>query len=382
MSSLHQVLEALTQDPDLARLETLLLRFNLFEAMGVLRQELRHSDLLATFLDPHQSHGLGPLFLIELLRVAAPVLDMPPLDMPPLRDAWAEREWHNVDILIVDDTQRLAVIIENKIDTAEHSGQLSRYYDDVHSHFPEYAILPLFLTPDGDAPSDSRYRAVSYSQICQIIEKIVAERQDTLDTDVVIVMRHYAQMLRRHIVSDSDVAKLCREIYHKHKRAMDLIIEHRPDQQAQIGQYAAKLIEDTPTVDLGAVARGWIVFVPSEWHGPRLLTPGPPHLYFEFHNRPHDLNLLCTLSPGNDTKRREDIFEMARRHHFTGCPTKLNRGHCRLATVSVLRAEDYEKPQEEIEALISEKWTAFLWDELPRMAQAIRDEKWLWELPG
>lgn len=376
MPSPQQALEALTQDPDLARLEALLQRFNLFEAVGVLRQELRHSDLLATFLNPRQSHGLGTLFLTELLRVVAPSTDI-----SNLKNARVEREWHNIDILVVDDTARLAVIIENKIDTGEIPGQLSRYYADVRSHFPEHEIIALFLTRNGDAPSDDPYLAVSYSQVCQILEKIIAERQETLDADVAIVLKHYAQMLRRHIVSDSDVAVLCREIYRKHKQALDLVIEHRPDRQAQIGQYVVGLIEQNDTLDLGTVARGWVVFVPSEWHRPRSITPNPPHLYLEFHLRPSDLNILCTLSPGADTKRRADIFEMARRHHFTGCPAKSNRGHCRLSTISLLRVEDYDKTQEEIEAIISENWEAYLRDELPRIIQAVRDEKWLSELP-
>lgn len=365
------------QDPALGHLETLLQRFNLFEAIGVLRQELRHSDLLATFLDPRQSHGLGTLFLTELLRTAAPSANI-----SALQHSRVEREWHNVDILIVDDTARLAVIIENKIDTGEIPGQLSRYYADVRSHFPEHTIIALFLTRNGDAPSDDRYRAVSYSQICQILEKVIAERQEILDPDVAVVLRHYAQMLRRHIVSDSDVAVLCREIYRKHKQAMDLIIEHRPDQQAQIGEYVTRLIQEMPALHLGSVARGWVVFVPSEWHGPRSITPNSPHLYLEFHLRPSDLNIFCTLSPGADTKKRAEIFEMARRHHFTGCQAKLNRGHCRLSTISLLRADDYDKPLEEIEAIIAEKWEAYLRDELPRITQAVRDEEWLWELPA
>lgn len=183
-------------------------------------------------------------------------------------------------------------------------------------------------------------------------------------------------------MSDSDVAKLCQEIYQRHKLAIDSIIQHRPDRQAQIGQYVTKLIQETPTLGLGSVARGWVIFVPTEWHGPRYITPNPPHIYLEFHIRPNDLNIFCTLSPGADAKKRADIFEMARMHHFAGFPAKLNRGHCRLSTFQLLRVEDYDKSQEEIETLISEKWEAYLRDELPRIVQAVRDEKWLWELPG
>jgi len=376
MPSPHQALEALTQDPDLGHLEALLQRFNLFEAVGVLRQELRHSDLLATLLDPRQSHGLGTLFLTELLHAAAPAAD---LSDP--QDARVEREWHNIDILVIDDAARLAVIIENKIDTGEIPGQLSRYYADVRSHFPEHKIIALLLTRHGDAPSDDRYLAVSYSPVCQILERIVDERHTTLDADVAVVLRHYAQMLRRHIVSDSDVAVLCREIYSKHKQAMDLIVEHRPDRQAQIGQYVAGLIEQNDTLHLGKVAKGWVVFWLNDWYTSPALNSGSLTLYFEFFNQPNKLSIFCTLQPG-DEEQRIRIYKMAQKHGFTGCPPKLNEKICRLAVIPLLLANDYDKPQEEIELLISKKWAAFLRDELPRMAQAVRDEKWLWELSG
>jgi len=217
--------------------------------------------------------------------------------------------------------------------------------------------------------------------VCEIIEKTASNYCAPLGNEMVMVLEHYAQMLRRHIVSDSDVAQLCRTIYQQHRQALDLIFEHRPDQQAQIGQYVKRLIQEMPTLDLGAVAKGWVVFVPTEWQGPRLVTPHPPHLYFEFHNRVNDLNIFCTLGPGDDTKKRSAVFDMARRHHFTGCAAKLNRGHCRLAVISILHADDYEKTQEAIEALISDKWEVFLRDELPRMEQAVREEEWLWEAP-
>ena len=46
-----------------ASLEALLDRFNLFEALGVARQELRHSDFLGFLLNPQQPHSLGDFFL-------------------------------------------------------------------------------------------------------------------------------------------------------------------------------------------------------------------------------------------------------------------------------------------------------------------------------
>ena len=63
-----KALEALVVDnPDLERLEALLDQFNIFEAIGAVRQEVRHSDFLAFLLNPQQNHGLGDTFLKRLL---------------------------------------------------------------------------------------------------------------------------------------------------------------------------------------------------------------------------------------------------------------------------------------------------------------------------
>ena len=121
MSTQLQALQAFTdtvQNPDLPRLETLLSRFNLFEAVGAVRHELRHSDFLAFLLDPSRTHGLGPAFLHRFLEAA---LD---LDSVDFGRAYVLREWHHSDILIVDEASRFAVIIENKIGTGEHSDQV------------------------------------------------------------------------------------------------------------------------------------------------------------------------------------------------------------------------------------------------------------------
>ena len=267
MSSPYKALEAFTQAPELLRLESLLARFNLFEAVGVVRHELRHSDFLAFLLDPSRNHGLSDIFLREILQTVRPAtLDLDALD---LTQAYVFREWHHVDILVVDDVNRLAVIIENKVDTGEHSGQLSRYYADVRSHFPEHEIIALYLTPDGDgdAPTDDRYLylAVSYSQVCQIIEKITLDNCATLGSEIVMVLEHYVQMVRRHIVSDSDVAELCRSIYQKHRQALDLIFEHRPDLQAQVGEYARSLVEQDSSLKLYGFAKSWINFTFLNW---------------------------------------------------------------------------------------------------------------------
>jgi hypothetical protein len=55
----RELLERLVVDDEgFQHLEGLLSRFNVFEAMGVVHQEIRHSDFLRFLLDPNATHGL------------------------------------------------------------------------------------------------------------------------------------------------------------------------------------------------------------------------------------------------------------------------------------------------------------------------------------
>jgi hypothetical protein len=125
-------LDALTRfaiaNDDLERLELLVNSFNIFEALGVARQELRHSDFLAFLLDPRQPHGLGERFLKRFLQRAldeysgqVPVTSIE-IELQSLDQMFPYRERQNIDILLLDEANRIAVIIENKIGSAEHSG--------------------------------------------------------------------------------------------------------------------------------------------------------------------------------------------------------------------------------------------------------------------
>ena len=53
----QSALEQLSVDEDFRQLESQFAEFNIFEAIGVVHQELRHSDFLAFLLNPRQNHG-------------------------------------------------------------------------------------------------------------------------------------------------------------------------------------------------------------------------------------------------------------------------------------------------------------------------------------
>lgn len=130
----RKVLEAfVVNNPDLERLEALLDRFNIFEAVGLVWQEVRHSTFLAFLLDPRASHGLGDAFAKRLLQravMASPNVSHPvtptELSLCDLGQMEVRREWRRIDIFLCDEREKLTVVIENKIGSGEHGDQLDR----------------------------------------------------------------------------------------------------------------------------------------------------------------------------------------------------------------------------------------------------------------
>ncbi len=122
-----EALRALEADAsEIERIEGLSNRFNVFETIGFVDQELMHSNFLASLLDPRQNHGLGDALLRKLLdRVSLPTfLDLRNENLGQTR---VHREWQYVDILLTNETHRFALIIENKIWSSERVGQLNWY---------------------------------------------------------------------------------------------------------------------------------------------------------------------------------------------------------------------------------------------------------------
>jgi hypothetical protein len=373
-------------NPDLERLEDLLSTFNLFEAIGAVRQELRHSDFLAFLLNPSSPHGLGDLFLKRVLKQSIMGLSanegraLSPIDLDVwnLEDLVVLREWQNIDILMIDDAHRLVVAIENKIDSGEHGGQLKRYRSTVEAYYPSWSHVFLFLTPEADPPSDESYIPIGYSLIAEIVDGIAATRSSTLGEDVLSTLRHYVEMLRRHIVTESEIADLCRRIYRKHQRALDLIYEYRPDVQAEIHDLLVSMIADEERVIADHSSKSYVRFVPVSWDLPDLnqgqgWTNTGRILLFEFANRPDSLRLKLIIGPGPDVVRSQ-LFKLALDHRppFRPSSRSLNKKWNTIFHRQVLGASDYEDAgKEELEKKVRKWWTTFLNSELPRLDEIL-----------
>ncbi len=236
-SSVEAALWALSDAPDLKRLEDLLGEFNLFDVLQIGHMELQHSWLISWLLDPSGSHDLGDAFLRDFLAQATAAAEERGISVPSPRggvewrfaDIEIARERHYIDILVLSEADALACIIENKIFSDEIPGQLRRYLETVKATYPSLRPFPIFLTPDGRKPLEqcdqADYVPFGYGQVADVIEGLVQAQGSTISVSVRSFLEQYTKTIRRFVLdTPSDIDELAMRVYNQHREAIDQII--------------------------------------------------------------------------------------------------------------------------------------------------------------
>lgn len=226
----------LLNDVDFEKLELELKTPNIFQILNITRAEIRHSNFLGWLLETNGNHGIGKLFLLKFIREVATSeisSELDELDIFNLNfdNVEIRREWKGIDLLIVFDS--LVVCIENKIDTKDHSNQLSKYYKIVNEYFNEKKKVFVYLTPFGDEPNSTlgkeKYTLYSYEQIIEQLEIITQIHGKSLNTSVLQYINDYKTNLKREIMKNDNLNELAGRIYKNHKELIEFIIENKPD---------------------------------------------------------------------------------------------------------------------------------------------------------
>lgn len=261
------------ESDDLLELESRVGRFNVFDALRIVREEIRHSNFLAWLMDPIESHGQGQLFLraalMDMLR-HAPTDKRPfgpvALDGVDMARVEVRREWRHIDILILSDEPRLVIAIENKIDSEQGPTQLKDYREGViEPEFPDREPFLVYLTREGDDPLDDRWIPYDYAKLHQTLDRCCRFNKDSIGEDVTVFLSHYLNMVRSHFMEDKKIDELCDRIYRNHRQALDLIYERKADPRRNI----VRAFYDV----LAAEGEHWAShmtgygchFVPKEW---------------------------------------------------------------------------------------------------------------------
>ena len=138
-------------------------RFNMFRICGVNHYENTHSAIIAELLNPKGSHSLKSAFLEAFLNLIDKD-SIPTTFNPSTATAYTEYTTDNgrIDILIEDD-QKNALIIENKIYAPDQREQLKRYNQYAQKQYRAYKIY--YLTLLGDKASEQSGEGVNYLPI-------------------------------------------------------------------------------------------------------------------------------------------------------------------------------------------------------------------------
>lgn len=240
-------LKAFEKDFDFEKLELNLKLPNIFRILKISKSEIRHSNFLAWLLNPNESHNLRETFLKHFLMDISVSFDY-----LNLHDFEIRREWKNIDLLIK--TNDFVVCVENKIDFHEHSNQLNRYKEIVKNTFPEQKQYFVYLSANGDEPSDDEYEIYTYSRIVEILSHTSQLYERSLTSKVKQYIKDYIEILKIEIMKDDELNELALKIYNKHKEALDFIFDNKPDLATDFYKYFEHKV----------ISSGWVIGSPNK----------------------------------------------------------------------------------------------------------------------
>lgn len=264
---LNNAYKALLNDINFDWLELESSKPNIFQILGAVNNELRHSNMLSWLLNPNESHGIGEAFIKRFLREVAQheksSISQFQTENLPFDKVEIRREWNNIDVLILFPEH--VVAIENKIWSKETGNQLERYISVIEDHFPDKNKSYVFLTPDGYIPehASDTYISISYQVVIDILSRILEIKSNDLTSRMFILMEDYLQILKRNIMNDDKAVDLARKIYANHKSLFDFVYDHKPDLSENLRKYFNDKIEASGWVT-GSVNKGYVRFQTKE----------------------------------------------------------------------------------------------------------------------
>jgi hypothetical protein len=263
----------LADNPELEALSARLSEFNVFRALKIEQVEIRHSNVLAWLLDPEESHGLWEMALRRILsnilllsEKTIPGLSAGNVELMDFTDIEVLRERRNIDILVVDRSNKIVLFFENKIHSGESKGQLLKYKGIVENEFGGFKIVPVFLTLTGQESGDADaadYICYSHLQLLSVLESLYVQRKSQLAQPVQMFIQHYLDSLRRLTMQDQELVELCKTIYRKHQSAIDMIVEY--GKASAFRQAMEDLLEKEGDFDILESRAYGVWFLPKSW---------------------------------------------------------------------------------------------------------------------
>ena len=137
-----------------------------------------HSEIIKAFLDPREKYNEGNKYLHIFIDLLNCVNNQNHIKKSDFENTSVETEKQYIDIRVIDDVSKKAIIIENKINNAvDQKRQLPKYYDKLKGDYEIVAIVYLTLN-DSKQPNKSDWTDEDKTAIDKILKLIPAWSAD------------------------------------------------------------------------------------------------------------------------------------------------------------------------------------------------------------
>lgn len=192
--------------------------FSIFKHEG---HEDANSNILAWLLDANEKHGLKDAFIMALIEKLN-------IDSTPFKTAKVYREYtftdedekdkkaRRIDILIKTENSTNILVIENKIYSSEHTGQLLAYMNHIKKVYKGKRITFVKLSPCGDLPSQDisetrgkdGWKVLSYADILSCLLQMPWK---TMPLDTRTIISNYKDYLRFSLCVDKEIMDVVKD---------------------------------------------------------------------------------------------------------------------------------------------------------------------------
>lgn len=183
--------------------------FNTLKVLRLENHEIRHSNILSWLLSPKENHHIHDLFLRKMIEhlilqdkntanvqyeKVSEILNDSLVDSYVYREVKTD-ENRFIDLVIVNHQLHVVIVIENKLYATESEHQLDDYLEYIQDTFENYTIVPVYLTIDGESPSNENYFVLAYEQIEVILSSILERNNNQMNHQVYGFISDYKEVL-------------------------------------------------------------------------------------------------------------------------------------------------------------------------------------------
>ncbi|WP_313807826.1 PD-(D/E)XK nuclease family protein [Flavobacterium sp.] len=399
-------LKELMLDEDFTSLQNLVNEeINLMDILRVSHKELQHSNFLAWFFNPNETHNIGDFALKEFIKIyfkenqfknlghetGLSVFDFVQLDFDDLE---IRREYKNIDLVFLSEKNQFCIVIENKIYATESNGQLKKYRDIIEKEYPDFKHkIYIFLSLQEQQISESEqefYVQLNYEHIIKLIEQVISSQRLKLADKTKFVFEQYLQTLKSMLNKNEEIEKVAQKLYKKYKSAFDLVLKYAvATDNSEIITKLKELIENEKTIRQFQSNNTYVRFQPNFLHdnieklrrnGLLLQTDDMSNNWvflFEFNVRKTQVNFDCKIGAG-DQSTREKLYNIYKKHKdvFTKVDKPLKSQWHHSFQKQILSPKDIQDflnndSVEELEKKITQRFRELIDKDLPKLISVL-----------